>query len=286
MKIRLHRKTGRDETVWENNLRTEGLFLVGMRLLFFIFLLVMAIPPVLAQPKNLTYTQGAIIRGDSTKKELALVFTADGTGEGLPQIRKTLKAESLKAAFFFTGRFYRNQGFRHQVRQLAKEGHYLGVHSDQHLLYCDWNQRDSLLVSRDSFEKDMAANLEALRNLHLPLHRLQLFIPPFEWWNDSISAWSHGQKLRIFNFTPGIRTNTDYTWPEMGTTYKSSEWILTWLKETLRHEPNKLNGAILLLHAGTDPRRKDKFYNRLKELIALLKTNGFVFKRVDALLEQ
>lgn len=236
--------------------------------------------------KKQSHVQGAIVRGDSTKKELALVFTADETGEGLTIIRHSLTREGVKAGFFFTGRFYRNASFTKEIRLLKKDGHYLGPHSDQHLLYCDWNKRDSLLVTKDSFEKDVRQNIAAIRANNLALQSHHLFIPPFEWWNDSISAWSKSAGFTLFNFTPGIRTNADYTWPEMGTTYKSSEWVMAWLKETISREPTKLNGAIVLLHAGTDPRRKDKFYNRLKEMIALLKRNGFLFKRIDELLKR
>ena len=52
-----------------------------------------------AQDKNFTYSHGAIVRGDSTKKEIALVFTADEFGEGLPVIIKSLKKEKIKASF-------------------------------------------------------------------------------------------------------------------------------------------------------------------------------------------
>jgi hypothetical protein len=59
--------------------------------------------------KNFTYSHGGIIRGDSTKKEIAMVFTADEFGDGLPSIIKTLQTKNIKASFFFTGRFYRIQ---------------------------------------------------------------------------------------------------------------------------------------------------------------------------------
>lgn len=250
---------------------------------FFFCIFFLSTLQLFAQPK-VTVVQGAIVRGDSTKKEMALIFTAHEYGDGLAQIRTTLQKEKVKGSFFFTGRFYRNQQFRTEIKRLLKEGHYFGPHSDQHLLYCDWNKRDSLLVKRDSFAHDLAQNLDAMMANGLPILTPHLFIPPYEWWNDSIASWSKAQGFLLFNFTPGIRTNADYTFPEMGASYKSSDWILHWLKQTLSATPQKLNGAIVLIHTGTDERRKDKLYERLSEIIRLLKTNGFVFKRVDALL--
>lgn len=236
--------------------------------------------------QNFTVVQGAVVRGDSTQKKLALVFTADETAEGLPQIRKTLKETGVKGSFFFTGRFYRNSRFKKETKKLRKEGHYLGPHSDQHLLYCDWNKRDSLLVTKDSFAHDIARNLATMTAENFPVFSPHYFIPPYEWWNDFIAAWSQEQGLQLFNFTPGIRTNADYTWPGLGAAYKSSDWLLQWLKETLATQPQKFNGAIVLIHAGTDERRTDKFYNKLTEVIRLFKAKQFQLKRIDELLKE
>jgi peptidoglycan/xylan/chitin deacetylase (PgdA/CDA1 family) len=67
----------------------------------------------------------------------------------------------------------------------------------------------------------------------------------------------------------------------MGTAYKSTEWILQNLKQLTVNR--NLNGYIILVHAGTDARRKNKLYNRLNELISFFKASGYVFKRADEL---
>jgi hypothetical protein len=45
-----------------------------------------------------------------------------------------------------------------------------------------------------------------------------------------------------------------------------------------------MNGFILLLHIGTDIRRKDKFYFYLPELISELRRRGYRFTKIDELL--
>jgi peptidoglycan/xylan/chitin deacetylase (PgdA/CDA1 family) len=45
-----------------------------------------------------------------------------------------------------------------------------------------------------------------------------------------------------------------------------------------------LNGFILLVHIGTDPRRKDKFYKYLPDLIKEIKSQGYRWVRIDELL--
>lgn len=231
------------------------------------------------------FSQGAIIRGDTTKKQVALVFTADEFGEGLSTIMQTLNKQQVKAGFYFTGRFYRNKHYQPAIKQLYQQKHLLGPHSDQHLLYNDWNNRDKILVSRDSLETDYNNNLKAMQQLGIQqLPWKQLFIPPYEWWNKEIAGWFGTKNIQLFSFTPGTTSNADYTWPEMGNSYKSSKQILTAIK-SFEEKPGRLNGAILLLHAGTDPRRTDKLYNRLNELILYLKKEGYRFKRIDELLK-
>jgi peptidoglycan/xylan/chitin deacetylase (PgdA/CDA1 family) len=108
------------------------------------------------------------------------------------------------------------------------------------------------------------------------------FMPPYEWYNDSIAAWTKEMHLQLINFSPGTGSNGDYTTPDMKN-YKSSKDILESIKEY--DKQFNLNGFILLMHIGTDPKRKDKFYLRLPELINFLAMRGYQFRRIDELLE-
>ena len=225
---------------------------------------------------------GAIIKVEPANgKNIALVFTGDEYGDGLTSIEQTLNKEKIKSSFFFTGRFYRNPAFKQSLLQLKNTQHYLGPHSNDHLLYADWQKRDSLLVTYDQFTEDLNKNMEAMELLGIPTNTVRYFIPPYEWWNDSIATWTHWRGMELFSFTPNTFTNADYTWPQMGKLYRSSD---TLMNKLLRLSDAQLNGNILLIHAGTDPRRTDKLYSRLGELIQLLKKRGFTFKRIDELL--
>ena len=227
---------------------------------------------------------GAIIKSvNPTEPSVSLIFTGDEYGEGLPIIQEILAKEKVKAGFFFTGRFYANKKFTKTIKTLEKEQHYLGAHSNDHLLYNDWTNRNKLLVSYDSFSTDLDKNFAAMENLGINTQQRKLFIPPFEWWNDSVASWCNWKGLELFSFTPGTYTNADYTWPEMGSSYKTNAILMNQLK-TLASTPGKLNGNILLLHVGTDPRRKEKLYNELPAIIQLLRKNGYRIKRIDELI--
>jgi endoglucanase len=166
---------------------------------------------------------------------------------------------------------------------LQKDGHYLGPHSDKHLLYCDWNKRDSLFVTEDSFEIDLKNNIAAMKALSVAPSG-NLFIPPYEWWNDSVANWCNKRNIQLFSFTPGTRTNADYTWPGLGKAYMSSDDIIKSVEAFHRRTATGLNGCILLIHAGTDPRRMDKLYDRLDELLTFLLKNGYAVERIDKMI--
>ncbi|WP_316802388.1 polysaccharide deacetylase family protein [Pedobacter nototheniae] len=232
-----------------------------------------------------TVSLGATIRGDSLKKKIALVFTGDEFADGADLIKKALLAENIKASFFLTGNFYRNTHFKNLIITLKKDGHYLGPHSDQHLLYCDWNNRDSLLVTPQEFEKDLNTNYKVMASFGINRTSARFFLPPYEWYNKTIASWTAKANLKLVNFTPGTRSNADYTYPEMGKSYRSSDEIFQSIVKYNESKPNGLNGFILLLHIGTDPRRTDKFYRRLPELINYLKENDYELVRIDHLLK-
>ena len=237
-----------------------------------------------AKPLNQT-SAGTIIRGDFRNKEMALVFTADEYGDGLSTIANTLNKQKVKGSFFFTGNFYRNKAFKQGIIDLNNQKNLLGVHSDKHILYCDWNKRDSTLVSSDSLINDYSNNIFSMHRIIPATKKFNpYFIPPYEWWNEETAGWIRKWGLQAFSFTPGTTSNADYTYPEMGTAYKSSDQIMASIKKFNETDPNGLNGVILLIHAGTDPRRKDKLYDKLDELIGYLKKEGYTFKRIDDLL--
>ena len=220
--------------------------------------------------------KGAITRLDTTQKTIHLIFTGHDFANGGKQILKTLRQQNIKASFFLTGDFYRNN--KSLVKQIKSAGHYLGAHSDKHLLYAPWSNQDSLLLTKAPFQKDLRANFEQLSQQGVEKQAAQYWVPPYEWYNDSIAQWSKEAGLTLINYTPGTSSNADYTTPQMHN-YKSSGTIF---RNILHHEKtdnNGLNGFILLLHIGTDPARKDKFHHHLNDLIKELKSRGYYFQR-------
>lgn len=213
------------------------------------------------------------------------MFTGDEFGDGGADILKTLTAEKIKSSFFLTGRFYSTLEFEPLIKQLKAEGHYMGAHSDQHLLYCDWVKRDSLLVTHQQFSKDLNNNYRRMQEYGVQKEDAPYFLPPYEWYNSTIVNWTAREGLQLINFSPGTRSTADYTWPEIGKSYRPSDEIYQSIIEREEKDANGLNGFILLIHIGTDPRRTDKFYLKLPGLLKDLKNRGYTFERIDEMLD-
>lgn len=224
----------------------------------------------LAVRRHCVWSRGGVIRTDTTRKRVTLMFTAADYADGADDILRALRQEGVKGAFFLTGKFLqRNPGL---VRRMVDEGHYVGSHSYGHLLYFPWD-RPEMSVTREEFEEDMRRSYAALAPYGITMRNTPYFVPPYEHYNDTVAEWAGRLGLVVLNFTPGSTSNADYTTPAMKN-YRSSQTIY---ENILRLEEKEgLNGHLLLFHLGTSPEREDKFYREhLRRLIQELKKRGY-----------
>jgi peptidoglycan/xylan/chitin deacetylase (PgdA/CDA1 family) len=219
---------------------------------------------------------GAIVQKDTARMKIQLVFTGHEFADGGQTILDVLKKNNIKASFFLTGDFYRN--FPDLVKTLKAEGHYLGAHSDKHILYCDWKKRDSLLVSKADFRSDLKQNFVEMSKFGIAKDQAKYFLPPFEWYNSEIAAWCREAGLELVNYTSGTRSHADYTTPN-DKNYLASKTIYRSIMDYEMRNTKGLNGFILLMHMGSDPLRTDKMYLRLERLVQELKEKGYSFER-------
>ena len=226
-----------------------------------------------AQADRFTWDEGGIVRGDSTLRQVCLIFSADSMYDGAPTIIKSLRQAGVKGAFFLTGHFY--ELHPDIVHQLVAEGHYVGSHSYGHLLYADWDKRDSTLVTKQEFQADMLHCYQLMAQQGITKDQAPWFMPPYEWYNATISSWARQMGLQVVDFTPGTRSNSDYTIPSMGRGYRSSKQV--WQGIMQWEQLHGLNGHLLLIHLGVHPDRHDKFYRRLPALIKELRKRGYTF---------
>jgi peptidoglycan/xylan/chitin deacetylase (PgdA/CDA1 family) len=153
------------------------------------------------------------------------------------------------------------------------------------LLYCDWTKRDSLLVTKSQFSTDLLRNYAKMKGFGINKKDAMYFLPPYEWYNDTIAEWTKELQLQLINYTPGTLTHADYTTPSMKN-YRSSETILNSVYKYEREHAAGLNGFILLMHIGAGPERTDKLHNRLSELLNWLKQKNYHAVPINKLLKK
>ncbi len=229
-----------------------------------------------------TYDHGGIVRGDRSRRRIALIFTGGDYGDGAESVLGTLGKLHVRAGIFVTGDFIRKSEYVPFLKRAVAEGHYVGPHSDRHLLYAPWEDREKSLVTEEAFTQDLRKNIEDLKAIGaLKGGGHVYFIPPFEWYNNDQARWAASMGVTVFNFSPGSGSNRDYL-PESDPRFVSSKQIYDDILAYERKDPAGLNGYMLLLHIGAD--RRDKMYLLLEPLVKELRFRGYTFIRIDEML--
>ena len=221
---------------------------------------------------------GVIVAHDTVSHSIFLVFTADSLFEGAPIILDALAERGILANFFFTGNFLERASNRSVIQRVISVGHYVGGHGNRHLLLADWDADRTPLVSTDSLLADVRANICALGAFGITPDRCRWFMPSYEWIAaEQVPPLCDSLGLKVINPTPELLTFRDYTTPDMPD-YFSSDTIISQLFDYER--THGLNGAIIIIHPGTQQKRIDKLYNHLPMLLDSLSACGYSFERL------
>lgn len=229
------------------------------------------------EPKDVTDSYGAVVKRVGVGKTIYFLFSADSLFDGADTILKVLNKHDIKGSFFLTGNCLRMSEHKETIKRVISAGHYVGGHSDCHILYADWDENRTNLVSDDSLQRDLIDNYVELAKFGIKKTDAPYYLPPYEWYNvnnvKAIREWG----LVPINFTTGLFTSDDYTTPDMPN-YKSSQELMEILMEY--ESKHSLDGTFVLIHPGTSPGRVDKFYNRLDEIITTLVSKGYTFDKL------
>ncbi|OFY38701.1 MAG: hypothetical protein A2X18_08470 [Bacteroidetes bacterium GWF2_40_14] len=222
-------------------------------------------------------SQGAIIRVNPDKKVIYLIFSADSMFQGGSKILATLAKNKIKGSFFFTGNFFRLDSQKSIIHKIIKDGHYVGGHSDKHLLYAPWGNRSKSLLTKDSVANDLRLNYAEMAKFGIKHEDATWYLPPYEWYNTESVNIASALGITTMNYTPGTATPADYTAPSMKN-YRSSQELIDKLFSF--EKSDGLNGAFILIHPGVVDERSDKLYDRLGEIVIRLKRLGYSFERL------
>ncbi len=212
-------------------------------------------------------------------KRIALLYTGHEFAEGMALVLDALNARGARASFFFTGDFLRRAEFAPLVRRVVREGHYLGPHSDRHLLYCSWDSPPKTLVSRAEFRRDVVRNVDEVVRFGVRRSSITYWVPAYEWANPDITLWAGELRLRtVGTVLAGTRANADYMCDDNPRFVPAARIVESVLE---RETEDGLDGAELLMHVGAGPCRSDKLHTRLGGMLDELTRRGYRFLRID-----
>ncbi|MBX3729734.1 MAG: polysaccharide deacetylase family protein [Candidatus Sumerlaeia bacterium] len=244
----------------------------------------MAAMPVTRPASDFTWVENAIVRGSRDEKVIALMFTGGSWGDGTMDILDTLEERGILGSFYFTGEFLANPENQAALRRMIATGHTVGAHGHGHLLYAPWEDRSQTLVTQEDFTEDLLLNMAALEALGVSRERSIWWVAPYEWYNRQHVEWSLAIGMRLFNFSPGTVSHTDYTESD-APNFRTNDTIYRSIVDFEANQPDGLNGFVLFTHVGSSPKRLEKFHTRLPELLDHLLAKGYRFVLVEDLLE-
>jgi endoglucanase len=228
--------------------------------------------------------RGAIVRGPRDRRRLALVFTGDRYAEGSEAILAALRRRGIRVSCFLTGRFLRDPDLRAVAERTRGDGHEIGPHGDEHLLYATWDRPPKLLVTRGQFLADLRANDREITAYIRGPSPFPYFLPPYEHYTEEISRWTAEAGRTLINLSPGTLSHTDYMEDDQPRFVPAERIVDSVLKAELT-DSDGLNGFLLLMHLGAGPRRtRDRLHDRLDPLLGAIKERGYEFVRVSELL--
>lgn len=219
--------------------------------------------------------RGAIVKISPESKKIYLIFSADENFVGGEYILGVLDKMKVKASFFMTGNCLRSEKYAEILQRIVEGGHYLGGHSDKHVLYADWGPKRPTLMSADSIITDLRNNYAELEKFGVSAADAPWYLPPYEHYNAENVKLLETLGLKVVNYTPGTATPADYTTPDMKN-YKSSSELLD--KFYAFEKAEGLGGALVLIHPGIEESRTDRLYYKLESIIKKLKRQGYTFE--------
>ncbi|MEE1207501.1 MAG: polysaccharide deacetylase family protein [Muribaculaceae bacterium] len=217
-----------------------------------------------------------VVGCDTDSMVVRLVFSADSMFEGGEYAVGVLDSMHVPASFFFTGNFLRMKEYEPLIRRIVADGHYVGTHSNHHLLLADWDGKRTPLITPDSMLADLDSNYLELARFGVKRADAPYALPPFEWCHRTHADAYRSAGITPVNPSPGVETYRDYTAEGMPGYRTTPEiWDQLWRYEKERG----LKGAIIIVHLGVTPLRQDKFYRLLPQMIDTLRARGYRLER-------
>jgi len=229
------------------------------------------------------------IRGNLNEKKIALTFDGDYLNNVTAEILDILKQENVKCTMFLTGRYIRR--YADIVQRMVAEGHEVGNHSwsHPHLTTFEQDRQHQTLhnITEEVLQQELFKTAELFRQVTGKLMR-PYWRAPYGEHNAEIRNWAANAGFRHIGWTVGRNwedgmDTLDWVADKTATAYHSADEIAEKILSFADQDSYGANGAIILMHLGTQ-RNDDYPHQKLPFIIQQLKKRGYQIVTISELL--
>lgn len=231
-----------------------------------------------------------ISRGNLNRKEMVLTFDGGSEANSCESILKSLKQFNIKATIFLTGEFI--EQYPEMTRRIAAE-HEVGNHTYSHHHLTTYATNSSQKTAPELTREDLQDQLRKTEELfsHTTGKRMTaLWRAPYGEHNLEIRKWASelGYTHVAWTSDPKTHQNMDsLDWvPGPGSPgYFPAMLIKDRLLSFGQNEAEQANGAIMLMHLGTQRPPEDQLDQWLPEIIKTYRQRGYQFITASDLID-
>ena len=227
-------------------------------------------------------------RGSTRRREIALTFDGGSINNAADEILDSLKDSGIECTFFLTGEFMRK--YPQTVKRIINEGHEVGNHTWSHPHLTTFAQdRRHRTVSGMSMKKlhEEFTKAASLFQVITGKEMASLWRAPFGEINAEILRWAALAGYRHVGWTVGEQSMDTMDWvaDKNSRSYRTADEVVEKIISFARSGGSGANGAIVLMHLGTN--RTDDFpHLKLPQIIDGLHKQGYTLVRVSQMMSQ
>lgn len=223
-------------------------------------------------------------RGPLEQPQLVVTFDGGSNDRGAREVLDALRERGIHTTIFLTGEFIEN--YPELTRQIVADGHEVGNHTytHPHLVRFE-NHRGITRMTRERFESELLRTSGRFREV-TGRDMAPYWRAPYGEENAELRKWAAALGYVHVGWTSGPKYNLD-----------ALDWVSSRRSRNF-HEPDQLarrilnfdianrttlNGAIILMHLGSDRPADEQMNRALPSLLDELARRGFRFVKVSEL---
>jgi len=214
-----------------------------------------------------------VVRGKRELRQVSLTFDGGSSDNGAREILRILAEKKITTTLFLTGQFI--EKYPELVLDILEAGHEVGNHTydHPHLTTYEENHRHDTLpgVTREFVQRQLLYT-DSLFFALTGKHMLSFWRAAYGEYNQEILDWAAEAGFMHVGWTTGFDT-FDWVHDEASALFKTPEDVHRAIIKK-DDDKNSLNGAIVLMHLGTE-RENGRMYTMLGSLIDDLVSRGF-----------